>query len=199
MSKRTRAMRKYPSRDELISKVAKAMYGEAILNNSHRGDLVEMMVLAALGEDWKFVGLGWHPWDLQKGSGKNRVRVQVKHSAALQLWGPTIKPALSLNWSEKPPEYFERNNPGEAIEREGWFCEIFIFGIHQEADPDRVDQVDPRQWKFLVIPTCDLKKGAKSMVVSKALTIWPLHKWHELPEAVDQAVLRLEQTSRASA
>ncbi len=173
------------------------MYSGTVLNNSHRGDIVEMMVLAALGNEWKFVGLGWHPWDLQLGVGTDRVRIQVKQSAALQLWGPTVKQVLSLNWSDKPPSYFQRDNPGETIEHEGWFCEIFIFGVHQESDADEVDQVDPQQWKFLVIPTCDLKSGAKSITLTKALNSWPLFMWHELPEAVDKALKRLAR-SRAN-
>ena len=186
-------MSKYPTRDEIVSKLVKNMYSERVLNNSHRGDVVEMMVLTALGNEWRFVGLGWHPWDLQRGAGKDRVRIQVKQTAALQLWGPTVTQALSLNWSDNPPFYFKKNNPGKSIEREGWFCEIFVFGVHQESDPNKADQIDPQQWKFLVIPTCDLKKGAKSMVLTKALTVWPLNEWHELPDAVDEALRRLEQ------
>jgi len=188
-------MTQYPTRDDVIQSVAVAMYSGSVLNNSHRGDVVEMMVLAALGSEWKFVGLGWHPWDLQRGGGTDRIRIQIKQSAALQLWGPTVKPVLSLNWSDKPPAYFERDNPGETIESAGWFCEIFIFGIHQESDPTKVDQVDPRQWKFLVIPTCDLNRGAKSISLTKALRIWSLCAWHELPQAVDQAIIRLTNSA----
>ena len=187
-------MTKYPARDEIIKNVADVFYRGHILNNSHRGDVVEMMVLAALGLDWKFVGLGWHPWDLQRGSGKNRQRIQIKQSAALQLWGPTRSLVLSLNWSDNPPSYFARDNPGETIESEGWFCEIFVFGIHQELDPLKADQVDPRQWKFLVIPTCDLKKGAKTISLTKALRNWPLHAWHEISSAVDQAIIQLKNS-----
>jgi hypothetical protein len=184
-------MTQYPTRDEVIKSVADTLYSSSILNNSHRGDVVEMMVLAALGSEWSFVGLGWHPWDLQRGTGTDRLRIQVKQSAALQLWGPTKKRVLSLNWSDNPPSYFARDNPGETIESEGWFCDIFIFGLHQELDPTKVDQVDPRQWKFLIIPICDLKKGAKSISLTKALSKWPLSAWHELPQAVDQATARL--------
>ncbi len=186
-------MRKYPNRDEIIAKVSETIYSETVLNNSHRGDVVEMMVLAALGNEWRFVGLGWHPWDLQRGSGKDRVRIQVKQSAAMQLWGPTVKQVLSLNWSDNPPSYFERDNPGESIEQEGWFCEIFVFGVHQETDPNKVDQVDSRQWQFLVIPTCDLKKGAKSISLTKALRAWTLCAWHELSDEVDKAHKRIER------
>lgn len=53
-----------PDRTAIIGMVAEHMYGGRILNNAHRGDVVEMMALAALGPDWEHVGLGWHPWDL---------------------------------------------------------------------------------------------------------------------------------------
>ncbi|TDJ29843.1 MAG: hypothetical protein E2O55_02410 [Gammaproteobacteria bacterium] len=180
-----------PSREEVIQLVARTMYSASILNNSHRGDLVEMLVLSALGPEWKFVGLGWHPWDLQRGTRDSRVRIQVKHSAALQLWGKTQRQALSFGWSNEPPSYFEQYNPGEVIESEGWFCEVFVFGIHEQVDANTVDQVDPGQWRFLVIPTCDLRPRTKSMVLTKALETWPPIPWNELRRAVDQAVERM--------
>jgi len=57
-------MSEYPTREEVIQSVARTIYGGRILNNSHRGDVVEMMVLKALGPDWDFFALGWPPWDL---------------------------------------------------------------------------------------------------------------------------------------
>ncbi len=184
-------MTEYPTRDDIIKSVANVFFSGSILNNSHRGDVVEMMVLAALGSEWKSVGREWHPWDLQRGTGPDRIRIQINQWAALQRWGPTVKPVLSLNWSDKPPAYFESDHPGETIESEGWFCDVFVFGVHQESDPNKVDQVDPRQWKFLVIPTCDLKTGARWIDLTKAMRDWPLCAWHELPQAVDQAIFRL--------
>ena len=175
--------------------VAENMYTAPILNNAHRGDVVEMMALAALSPEWKFVGLGWHPWDLQRGTGNGRARIQVKQTAALQLWGKTRKPALSFGWSSKPPSYFKRDNPDEEIESEGWFCEVFVFGVHQDSNRATADQVDSRQWKFLVIPTCDLRKGTNSMVLTKALKIWPLVSWRELPDAVDDALMKMRRGS----
>ena len=93
--------------DLLISEV----YGGPILNNSHRGDIVEMMVWDALGPDWRFVGLGWHPWDLQRGTGPERIRIQIKQCALLQLWGKTKAPTFQFSWSKNAPEYFQRDNP----------------------------------------------------------------------------------------
>jgi hypothetical protein len=59
------------------------MYSERILNNAHRGVVVETLVLAALGDGWRHVGLGGHPWDVQRGAGPDRVRIQVRQCAAL--------------------------------------------------------------------------------------------------------------------
>lgn len=180
--------RTLPTRDDLIAMVAKTMYSARILNNAHRGDLVEMMVLSALDDDWKMVGLGWHPWDLQRGTGDERVRIQVRQVAALQLWGRSKRPVLQFGWKKNPPSYFVRDNPGEAIEAEGWFCDLFVFGLHLETDTDVADQVDPRQWQFLVIPTRDLTPGQHSMVLRKALSRWSPVRWPALATKVKETL-----------
>ena len=173
------------SREELIQLAARNVFSGKVLNNAHRGDIVEAMVLAALGDGWRLVGLGWHPWDLQKGSGDSRVRIQVKQCAALQLWGETKKPSLSFGWKIDAPSYFEHDNPGEKIEPEGWFCDLFVFGVHRGKDLTTVDQADVGQWEFLVIPVTDLKPKTKSMSLHRALQRWSLIRWPELRNSVE--------------
>lgn len=190
------SLNKTPQRNEIIDMVAKHIYSERIINNSHRGDIVEMMVLAALGDEWTFVGLGWHPWDLQRGTGGKRVRIQVKQCAALQIWGTTKNLMLKFGWKKKAPEYFFRDNPGEEIEAEGWFCDVFVFGLHLETDMVRADQVDPAQWKFLVIPTCDLRPGQDSMHLTEALKKWSPVAWLELFQTVEHAIAKNNATIR---
>lgn len=116
------------------------LYSGPILNNSHRGDLVEIMVLSALGPDWKHVGLGWNLWDLQRGSGTNRVRIQVKQCAARQLWGKTKCTTFQFPWRDAAPAYIRRDFPNETIEDEGWFCELFVVGIHPVEDETACDR-----------------------------------------------------------
>lgn len=174
-------------RDDIISMVAQRMYSSKILNNAHRGDIVEMMVLSALGSEWDLVGLGWHPWDLQRGTGSNRIRIQVRQCAARQLWGFTKNMKLQFGWKKNPPSYFHRDNPGEQIESEGWFCDLFIFGLHLIKD-ESADQVDPKQWEFLVIPTSDLEYGRNSMVLSKALDKWEPIQWSDLRKNVESTI-----------
>ena len=175
-----------PTRQDILQQMVDCMYSPPIINNAHRGDVVEMMVLAALGSDWRHVGLGWHPWDLQRGDGQDRVRVQVKQTAALQLWGPTRQRSLVFGWKPNPPNYFHKYNPGEDIEDEGWFCELFIFGLHDGTDQERMDQADPTQWSFMVIPTTDLKPKTNSMQLSKARQRWTPVEWQRLSQEVDR-------------
>lgn len=182
---------KIPTRTEIVLKVAHELYGDRILNNAHRGDVLEMMVLLALGDGWRHVGLGWHPWDLQYGQGSGRIRIQIKQTAALQLWGTTVRRSLHFGWKPNAPSYFQRDNPGEEIEKEGWFCDLFVFGIHDETDPDKTDQADPAQWKFLVIPACDLKTGLKSMTLKKAMDRWRAVPWSRLNEEVEKTTTAL--------
>lgn len=177
-----------PSRDAIIQMVAKEIYGGKVLNNSHRGDVVEMMVLKALGPEWRHVGLGWHPWDLQRGNGPERVRIQVRQTAALQLWGESKTRSLQFNWKANAPAYFERDNPDEAIESEGWFCDLFVFGVHDVADLEICDQGDPAQWEFIVIPVCDLAPRLRGVTLTKAKTKWRGVNWSELKPEVDRVM-----------
>lgn len=181
---------KVPTRAEIQTLVATHCYGGKILNNAHRGDVVEIMVLTALGDQWKHVGLGWHPWDLQRGSGQERVRIQVKQTAAVQLWGRTRMPTISFGWKPRPPAYFVRDNPDEAIETEGCFCDVIVIGIHEETDEKLIDQLAIEQWRFLAIPRCDLPARAKSMSLVLAKQRWLPGLWSQLPQAVEAAILR---------
>lgn len=181
-------MQTVPDRTQIIDLTAKHMYSGRILNNAHRGDIVEVMVLSALGPEWKHVGLGWHPWDLQRGAGNNRVRAQVRRTAAIQLWGPTKHRNLQFLWIPHPPSYFNRYNPDEIIESEGWFCEVFIFEIHDETDCSIIDQADPTQWDFMVIPTSDLQNGTNQISLFQARDKWRVVKWDQLHREVERHI-----------
>ena len=135
--------------------------------------------------------MGCHPWDIQRGSGESRVRVQVRQLAAHQLWGPTRKMTLQFGWKSNPPGYFRRDNPDEAIENEGWFCELFVFGLHRVHDWARIDQADPAQWEFLVVPAMDQRPGRSSMVLGRALAKWVPVGWAELAGEVDRVLARI--------
>jgi hypothetical protein len=172
-------------RERLHRMLIEKLYSKSILNNSHRGDFVEMMVLDALGPEWKHVGLGWNIWDLQRGDNEDRVRIQVKQCAARQLWGKTKCMIFSFPWSDKVPAFIGRDFPNEAVEKDGWFCELFVVGVHDVEDEAICDQTDPSQWQFLVVPSCELKRRQSSMTLNKAMKRWPLVPLAQLKSTVE--------------
>ena len=176
----------HPTRDDIIQRVAQSMYAGRVLNNAHRGDVVEMIVLAALEPDWIHVGLGWHPWDLEHATARPRRRIQVRQTAALQIWGPTKSRSLHFGWKKNAPYYFEDMYPDIPIESEGWFCDIFVFGLHDETDAALADQCDPSQWSFMVIPTSDLNPGTNTMGLAAARERWETVEWSELAGVVER-------------
>jgi len=174
-------------RKDVLKSLLKNIYDQPVINNSHRGDVVEMMVLAALKPmGCRFVGLGWYPWDLQIGLGDSRIRIQVKQCAAQQLWGETQKLIANFGWHKKAPFYFKKNYPDEKIEKKGWFSEIIIIGLHLRTE--NCDQADPHQYEFLVLPTRDLKPGQDSMVLHKALKRWTPVKWDAICDEVERVM-----------
>jgi hypothetical protein len=87
-------------------------------------------------------------------------------------------------WRDRAPAYISRDFPQEALEKEGWFCELFIVGVHTVEDELLCDQTDPSQWQFMVVPARDLKRGQSSMTLIKAIKRWPLVPLAELKSAV---------------
>ena len=185
-------------RQRLHRMLIEKLYSNRILNNSHRGDFVEMMVLDALGSEWRHVGLGWNVWDLQRGIGNDRARIQVKQCAARQLWGKTKRMSFQFPWSDRAPSYIPRDFPNEAIETEGWFCELFVVGVHLVEDEGLCDQTDPSQWEFMVVPSRELKRGQSSMTLNKAIKRWPLTPLRGLRSAVETKLSRLQAENTCS-
>lgn len=172
-------------RERIQQLLIETLYSHRILNNSHRGNFVEMMVLDALRPEWRYVGLGWNIWDLQRGYGVDRARIQIKQCAAQQLWGKTKHMSFQFPWSSHVPAYIRRDFPNEAFENEGWFCELFVVGVHAITDEDLCDQTDPLQWQFMVVPSRDLTRGRKSMALPRAIERWPLVPLSDLKRTVE--------------
>ena len=179
-------------RERLHRMLIETVYSGRILNNSHRGDFVEMMVLDALGPEWRHVGLGWNVWDLQRGTGRDRARIQVKQCAARQLWGKTKSMTFHFPWSEQAPAYMARDFPNELVEKNGWFCELFVVGVHAIDDESLCDQTDPTQWRFMVVPSIELKQGQSSMLLRRAIKRWPLVQLAELKATVHRMLAELQ-------
>ena len=128
-------------------------YRQNIVNNVHRGEVVECLVDLALGDGWILMSEkrdDWAPWDMESDDG---VRIQIKQSAALQRWHDWYAP-------KRPGNSFDIKRPRRA--------DIFVLAWHGEKDPDRARHLDGYQWTFLVVPETELPPQDK-IAVSVAL------------------------------
>jgi hypothetical protein len=174
------------------------------MDNCERGQYAEQLVLTALGDGWKWVGAGWHPWDIESTSAAERVRIQVRQSAMRQLWKRPkhLKPSFETRTKPKP-SYTERDHPGILIEKEGRFCEIFIFAWHG-IDDASCDQRLPEQWQFFVLPERALGTRKKA-TLAELQNAWLTDNggrnasWETLRNAVEEVSHDLKKPSPPAA
>lgn len=186
------------------------------LDNAIRGHYIEALIWALLKEhnktrpsdsQWINAGVGWGPWDLQRGrhDAGNRVRIQVKIKADKQLWKPQKigRPKFSLGWNDKePPKFFASDfDPsiyGGIEPPPSHRCDLFLLGWHGKR-PDQTErrhsnQANPGEYDFLIAAVTDLLPAATSLPVSsdvferfgkpEGAGQW---SYQELPKALDAA------------
>lgn len=143
--------------DRILRSTFEGIFDKPIIDNAMRGYFCEYMIAEALGDECQLVGAGWHPWDLQIGPSEeelpNRIRIQVKNSARLQLW--THNNHSDCSWSLKArrkPSYYDQYYPDTPCEDLGFLCDLFILCLHDITDLQIADQRDPEQWKFYLVP-----------------------------------------------
>ena len=75
--------------DKIVRQIVSDFYDQPIMSNLTRPHYVERIITSCLSEDWKLVSANWSGWDIENSQG---VRVEVKQSAARQVW--TDRPIL---------------------------------------------------------------------------------------------------------
>jgi hypothetical protein len=144
-------------REVILERLFRRLYGSPIIQNNHRGELIEEIVAAALEPDWTLCARDWAAFDLQHGT--SGLRIQVKQSAAKQTWAPPLKskgPRFSI--ASKTGRYEGASWVAEA----GRNADIFLFAWHPQSD-NTCDHADPSQWQFFVVAERDLPINAKSV------------------------------------
>jgi hypothetical protein len=91
------------------------------------------------------------------------------------------------------PGFILRDFPNEAFEKDGWFCELFVVGVHAVEDEKVCDQTDPTQWQFMIVPSRELKRAQSSMTLSKAIKRWPLVPLAGLKSTVEMKLSELRE------
>lgn len=176
---------KHPSSTDIREAVFERLFTGRVVQNNFRGEVVETIVAAALGDSWQHCSDGWAGWDFQRKELSGRVlRLQVKQSAALQTWTQSKKSTPTFRIAEVSGYYRE---DGLWEKNKGRHAEIYIFGWHGDSSKS-ANQYDPMQWIFYVIPTLAIKnENRKSIPLSDVKKLVVDVKFDELRSAVEQA------------
>jgi hypothetical protein len=97
---------------------------------------------------------------------------------------------------QRRPDYFVRDFPGEQVEDSGRYCELYVVGIHENADPETCDQNDIDQWRFMVVPAKELNPRTRSMRLDRAIMVWPPVAWNGQRREVDAKIGQNKFTER---
>ena len=79
-----------PTVDNIRAIASEIAYGKPLIENSYRGLIVEIITGQALGSEWRLCSADWSGWDFEHRSG---CRLEVKQSAARQIWEALRKPS----------------------------------------------------------------------------------------------------------
>ena len=138
-------------RQQVLARLFTRLYGDPIVRNDLRGELVEEIVAMALQPEWEPCGTDWGSCDLRHS--KSGLRIQVKQSAAEQSWGAGIAGRSSPRFSIAAKS--GRYEGASWIPGEGRNADIFVFAWHARTGVD-CDHADPSQWQFSVVAEIEL-------------------------------------------
>ena len=149
-----------------IDRLIERLYGQPIIRNVLRGELVEQFVLDALGDGWVAAG-DYEGWDVEFADGQHRI--QVKQSSARQSWVEVDCKPSSPRFSIKASKTW--------VDEKGWYGQLvrhatlYVFAWHPLVDTT-ADHRDPNQWEFFLVRSRSLP-NQKSLSLNgvKALCI----------------------------
>ena len=152
-----------------ILKMIQSRYDQRIMNNIHRSDYVECMIVLALGNDWRLPwsdGWEWAPWDcVHRSTG---TRLEIKQAAADQIWdqeSSTVNPNPRFDIAPRKGYWLEDGS--EWVDAPGRLADIYVFAWHGRAGHKHTDQRDANQWDFFVLAENLLPDNQKSIGLSK--------------------------------
>ena len=120
--------------------------------NNTRGYLAEFLVARALGlADVRRIE--WDAYDLLV---DDRIRVEVKSSAYLQLWEQRQLSRIEFS-GLRGTRYHPRH--GDDPNGRQLNAHVYVFGVQTSTDHDAYDPLDIHDWEFFVLGKSDLEQG----------------------------------------
>lgn len=171
-----------PTSTEMAAAASEVAFGQPLVENYHRGLLVEVIVAAALAGPggWRHSAGGWGGWDFEHEDG---TRLEIKQSAARQTWvapATTRSPAFSIamkTGTYQGADWLPLSPPSRP-------AQIYVFAHHSRTD-DAADHRDPLQWGFYVVDTRRLPPG-KTIGLEGVKRLAPAAPWSALAIAVER-------------
>jgi hypothetical protein len=134
----------------VLDRLVQRLYGQPIIRNVLRGELVEQFVLDGLGGGWIAAG-DYEAWDVQTMDGRHRI--QVKQSAARQSWsGVDCKPSNGRFSIKGSKSWTDSSGWSGAVARQ---ANLYVFAWHPLVGAS-ADHRDPSQWEFYIARTNQL-------------------------------------------
>jgi hypothetical protein len=132
--------------ESMLHRLFDRLYGRPLIRNVLRGELVEQIILDALGEEW-LAADDYASWDIAHR--ELPVTIQVKQSAARQSWSvESSRPSVPTFRIDERYGYSEaRQRWDEPRQRH---ASIYIFAWHAAID-HMADHREASQWQFHVI------------------------------------------------
>jgi hypothetical protein len=166
-----------PTVEEIRAKVSATAFGDPLISNIYRGLVVEIIVGAALGSEWRLCSGDWRGWDFEHSSG---CRLEVKQSAARQTWTGSRNVTKPIFDIRTRTGYFEG---ADWIADPRRFADIYVFAHHPVMD-ESADHRDVRQWRFHVVTANRLPIG-KTIGLTKIAALSAGVPWIGLESAVE--------------
>jgi len=170
--------------DLLKQRLVDHLYGRPLVNNVHRGALVEAMVAQELEPDWRWCAGDWAPFDFTDGAGRS---LEVKQSASLQSWSGEAAAGGRGSFDIAHRRFRWTADMGWVSEPKR--ADIYVLAWHGVTERTRADHRDPRQWQFMVIASSRLptQKTIRLSVASRQSEMIPISN---LRAAVERELLR---------
>ena len=177
--------------DEVVATVADYWrWAHSDLNsNAERGKFAEFLVACSLGLKHE-ISQEWGAYDIHWVDGEDEIKIEVKTSAYLQIWGqkklssPSFSTRPSRKWNVKTNEY-------EAITRRQ--ADVYVFCLENQKTQEgcNPNPLDLAQWEFYVLPTSVLNErgsqGSVSLAQLGTLKAEKVTSLHGLPDAIRRA------------
>ncbi len=162
-------------------------YQQRVMNNVHRSEYAEAIVVLALRESGWIRMKPWNGWDCEHESG---LRLEVKQSAAAQTWGGGEKRRFPRFDIAPRKGFWEADENWVPLSEPGRLADIYVFAWQGE-EGEKADQRDPARWEFYVIPERDLPAKQKTISLPALRRLAVLCSVDGLAKAVEMSAAGL--------